>query len=285
MTKMAAIQMEVTSNKEQNLEKAKKWLEKAAAAGANLACLPEYFLADCPEAGQSREAIQAIAETIPGPATSYLSEIAKKTGMIICAGSFIAKDADGTFRNTSALIDASGKIIGTYSKTHPENANPKYEVGAGIKAGDDYPVFDTEVGKVGIIIDMDATTAEAARILYVRGAEIVLWPLNWSTRWLQPVEILPAAHAMMNKQFVLASNRVGTRKSAHGTFLYNGGSKICNPEGFVVARAGDFYEGFAINEIDIKVLRDWRNVIIPRDYPLRRRPETYGAITEPWSVA
>lgn len=282
MPKIAAIQMEITSDKEQNLEKALKLLEKAAAAGANLACLPEYFLADCPEAGMTREAVLEIAEPIPGPATSYLAEIAKKTRMTICTGSFVAKDAEGNLRNTSALINGKGNIIGTYSKAHPENANPKHELGVGIKPGDDYPVFDTEIGKVGIMIDMDASTAEVARILYLRGAEVILWPLNWSVRWMQSYESLPAAHANINKSYVLAANRVGTRKSVHGTYTYNGGSKICNPEGWTIARANDFYEGLAVAELDMKILRDWRNIVIPRDYPLRRRPETYRALTEPW---
>ncbi len=284
MAKIAAIQMEITSNKEVNLEKAKTLLEKAALDGAKIAVLPEYFLADCPEAGMSKEFIESIAESIPGPATDYLAQVAKATGIYICAGSFVAKGEDGKLRNTSAFISPKGEILGTFSKVHPENAAPKYEVSLDILPGDEFPVFDTEFGKVGILIDMDATVPEAARILYVKGAEIILLPLNWSTRWLQVIEILPQAHASMNKLYFAAANRVGTRTCPHGTFVYNGGSKICNPEGFVCGRGDDFFEGYAIAEVHMDLVKMWRGTIIPRDYPFRRRPEVYGAITEPWTV-
>jgi beta-ureidopropionase len=284
MIKIAAIQMEIGSNKERNLEKAKFWLECAADAGCRLACLPEYCLADCPEAGMSKAKIEAQAETIPGPTSKILGKIAKKKGMYICTGSYLEKRPDGLLQNSSALIGPDGKVIGTFQKMHPENANPKYEVSAGIRPGDDYPVFDTEIGKIGIILDMDATTAEAARIEYVKGAEIILWPLNWSARWFNQIETLPGGHAIMNKVWFVTSNRVGLRKSRHGDFLYNGGSKINNPEGFIVSRANDFHEGLAVADCDMDMLREWRKTIIPRDYPLRRRPETYGALVEPWKV-
>lgn len=276
--------MEIGANKEENLEKAKIWLLKAAEAGCHLACLPEYFLADCPEQGMTPEKIEAQSEPIPGPASELLGDIAKETGMYICSGSYLEKRPDGILQNSSALIGPDGKVIGTFQKMHPEDAFPKYEVSAGVRPGDDYHVFDTAIGKIGIILDMDASTAEAARVLYVRGAEIILWPLNWSTRWISAIEMLPGAHAMMNKVWFVTANRVGLRKSRHGTFLYNGGSKISNPEGFTVARANDFYEGLAVAECDMDLLRNWRTIIIPRDYPLRRRPETYGALVEPWRV-
>jgi len=284
MVKIAAVQMEIGPNKEENLNKAKMLLHKAGDAGCQLACLPEYFLADCPEQGMTKEEIEAQSETIPGPASDYLGDIAKATGMYICSGSYLEKRDDGVLQNSSALISPDGKVIGTFQKMHPENAFPKYEISAGIKPGDNYPVLDTAIGKIGMILDMDATTAEAARILYVRGAEIILWPLNWSARWISPIEFLPPAHAIMNKVWFVTANRVGLRKSRHGSFLYNGGSKICNPEGFVVARANDYYEGLAVSECDMELLREWRTTVIPRDYPLRRRPETYGALVEPWRV-
>lgn len=282
--RVAAIQMEITKDKTVNLEKAKKLLVEAGRKGCQLACLPEYFLCDCPEQAQSRSEVEKLAETIPGPATDTLTQVARQTGMYICSGSFVTKSSSGELSNTSCLISPSGDIVGQYSKSHPENAPPKYEVGHGLVPGSDYPVFDTTLGKIGIMIDMDATTAEVPRILYIRGAEIVLWPLNWSTRWFRAIEALPPAHSMMNKVFIVAANRVGLRQSPHGTFLYNGGSSITNPEGFTVARANDFYEGLAVCDLDMELVRLWRTTIIPRDYPLRRRPETYGAIVEPWKV-
>jgi len=281
MTKVVAIQMEVTSDKQVNLEKAKTLLKKAANAGAQIAVLPEYFLVDCPEAGMTKEFIEKIAEPIPGPATDYMATVAKETGMYICAGSFVAKGEDGKLRNTSTFISPKGDIVGTFSKVHPEDAAPKYEVSLGIEPGDEFPVFETEFGKVGILIDMDATVPEASRILYIKEAEIILLPMNWSARWLKVIEILPEAHASMNKLYFVVANRVGIRSCPHGTFVYNGGSKICNPEGFVCGRGDDFFEGYAIAEVHKELINAWRGTIIPRDYPYRRRPEVYGAIVQP----
>jgi predicted amidohydrolase len=281
--KVCAVQMPITSRKEENLAKAEGLLNAAVTKGANLACLPEYFLWDCPEQGQTPEEVRRTAEPIPGPTTDFLGGIAKKGNLYICTGSYLEIGEDDGLRNTSALIGPDGRVIGKYSKTHPENAFPKYEKGVGVIPGDDYPVFDTEIGKIGIIIDMDATTAEAPRIEYIRGAEIILWPLNWSARWTSPIEVLPPAHCIMNKIYMVTANRVGMRASRHGHFLYNGGSKVTNPEGFTVARADDFYESLAVTDLQMSILREWRRTVIPRDYPYRRRPETYGAITEPWS--
>ncbi len=280
----AAIQMPVTSNRDENLAKAESLLNRAADKGVQLACLPEYFLWDCPEKDMTADEIARTAEAIPGPTTEALGSLAQKRNMYICTGSFLERTAEGRLLNSSALIGADGKVVGTYQKTHPENALPKYETGVGVKPGDDYPVFDTELGKIGIIIDMDATTAEAPRVEYVRGAEIILWPVNWSTRWFIPVDSLPPAHCIMNKVYMVTANRVGLRQSRHGTFLYNGGSKINNPEGSTIARGNDFYEGVVMADLDMKILREWRTTIIPRDYPYRRRPETYTALTEPWHV-
>jgi N-carbamoylputrescine amidase len=281
MTVVAAIQMPVTGEKEVNLDKACALLGEAAAKGARLACLPEYFLADCPEQHMTAEQIGAVAETLDGPSLARLRETGKETGMYVCAGSFIEKGADGLLRNTSALIGPDGAVVGTYSKTHPENAPPKYEVGCGIVPGDEYPVFDTEIGRIGIIVDMDADTAEAPRLLYAHGAELVLWPVNWSARWQLTVDAYSTAHCMINAYFMVVANRVGTRLSQYGTFHYNGGSRVVDPEGCAIARITDYFEGVVAADVDFGLLRLWRDEIIPRDYPYKRRPETYGDLIRP----
>lgn len=78
--------------------------------------------------------------------------------------------------------------------------------------------------------------------------------------------------------FVAGANRVGTRVSRHGTFHYNGGSQVVDPEGFALARATDYCEGVAMADLDFELLRTWRDTIMPRDYPFKRRPGTYGVI-------
>jgi predicted amidohydrolase len=278
MIKIAGIQMPITSDKETNLKKAEKLLLQAADEGAKLAALPEYFLMDCPESHMTPAEIFAQSEPIPGPSSQFLADIAKKTGMYICSGSYLEQLGDGRLTNSSALINPAGEIMGTYQKVHPENAPPKMEYDLGIVPGERYPVFDTAIGKVGIMLDMDAVIPEAFSILAVKGAEIIIWCVNWSARWFNQIDILPAAHAMLNKIYTLTANRCGTRVTKSGTFHYNGGSKVCTPEGFTIARAIDYAEGIVVGEFNPEIMREWREKIIPRDYPLRRRPETYGEI-------
>jgi predicted amidohydrolase len=280
MPVVAAIQMEIGRDKAANLDKACALLAKAAARGAQLACLPEYFLADCPEKGMGPEETARIAETMDGPAITLLRTVARAESLYVCAGSFIEADGADRLRNTSALIGPDGAIVGTYSKAHPENAAPKYEVGCGIVPGDSYPVFETGIGRIGIAVDMDMDVPEVPRILRLQGAEIVLWPINWSVRWYRTLEAYAAAHCMMNAFFVVAANRVGTRTCAHGTFIYHGGSRVVDPEGCAIAQATDYYEGMALADLDIGLLRLWRETIVPRDYPYARRPETYGMLTD-----
>jgi len=274
--KAAAVQLVITQDPEANLSRAAELTREAAAAGAQLICLPEYFVTDCPEQGMTPDRIAAMAETIPGPTTERLGAVARRFKVYVAAGTIIERREGGRLYNTCALLGPDGQVVGVYSKTHPEDAPPKHEKGCGLTPGDEFPVFDTAIGKVGVMIDMDITAPEAARILAVGGAEIVCWPLNWSARWFHVIETLPAAHAIMDKLYIVVANRVGPRTTPFGSFLYNGGSRVVSPEGFTIARAHDFREGTAAADLDLELLHQWRAEIIPRDYPYRRRPEIYG---------
>lgn len=111
MTSIAAIQMEIVGEKQTNLATAERLIMAAAERGASLACLPEYFLADCPEEGTSRSDIEKSAETIEGPSISFLREVARTQNILVCAGTFIEKEEPGVYRNTSVLIGRDGEII------------------------------------------------------------------------------------------------------------------------------------------------------------------------------
>jgi len=280
MTTVAAIQMQIGREKDVNLETAGRLVGLAADRGARLACLPEYFLADCPEKGTAPEEIARVAEPVDGPSVTALRKVARQRSIHLCAGSFIEDAGAGVFRNTSVLIGPNGELIGQYSKTHPENADPKYEVGCGIVPGDVYPVFETEVGRIGIAIDMDIDTPEVPRILALNGADIILTPMNWSVRWYRTIDAYAAAHCMMNQLFMVVANRAGTRSSRYGVFNYHGGSRVVDPEGVTLAQGTDYFEGAAVAVLDHEVQRIWREVIVPRDYPYNRNPATYGALVE-----
>jgi N-carbamoylputrescine amidase len=275
--KVAAVQIETTPDREKNVERVLSFIDQAGAMGVRLICFHEYSITECPEDTDGKEAIVKKAESIPGPFTQKVSERAKKNRIFVVPGSLFEIDG-GKLYNTSPLIGPDGRVIGKFRKVHPENAWAKYEIGSGIVPGDGYPVFDTEIGKIGMMIDMDGTVPMVPEIYSLQAAEIICWPVNWSARWYRTVRILSQAHGLMSKCHILCANRVGLRRHPKGDLVYSGGAEVADPEGNIVAAAADFYEGFAASEIDLDFTRKWRKEVIPRDYPARRRPETYQLI-------
>jgi predicted amidohydrolase len=197
------------------------------------------------------------------------------------AGSILEID-QGKLYNTSAFLDPKGKIIGKYRKTHPENAGAKHEVGHGIIPGNEYPVFDTDMGKIGIMIDVDGSVPSVVEVLTMKEVEVICWPVNWSVRWANSIEYLPSAYGMIAKCHIICANRVGQRSkgSQLSHLSYSGGSRIADPEGNIVAKARNFFEGMAVATIDTDFTNMWRGEIIPREYPLRRRADTYQFIAQ-----
>jgi len=279
--KVAAIQIETGSCKEENVKKALHQLDLAAQERVKLACLHEYFNAECPESGRSVEEIKGMAETISGSTIDSLAKKAKEHQIYIVAGSILEIDQDKLY-NTSVFINPTGQIVGTYRKTHPENATAKNEVSKGITPGEEYPVFDTDIGKIGIMIDVDGSIPGVVEVLTMKEVEVICWPMNWSARWVNSVEYLPSTWGMVGRCHIILANRVGRRSegSQFSHLSYHGSSRITDPEGNVIAKARNFFEGMAVATIDTDFTKLWRNEIIPSDYPLRRRPETYEFIAQ-----
>lgn len=280
--KVGAIQTEVTENKGKNLGNALKFLDKAATLGVKIVCFPEYFITECPMKDETTEDFRKrAAEPIPGPTVNAIAEKAKEHRMYIVAGS-ILEEAEGTLYNTNTLISPDGEIIGKYRKTHPENHPAKHEVGRGVTPGDEYPVFETPLCRVGIISDVDACAPEPARILGNKKAEIIFWTINWSVRWTYLIPAMAMTYAYNNACYVVAANRVGARARQLGTYalIYSGGSVIANPEGLIIGTTGMFYQGIATAEIDLEYLRLIRDKYNPKTYPNWRRPKTYREIVE-----
>ncbi len=277
--KVAAVQMETTPDRNRNVEKVLSFIDQAGKMGVKLVCFQEYLVTECPESQEKREEILGKAEPIPGPFTQVVGERAKGNHLYVVAGSLFEADQDKLY-NTSPLIGPDGVVIGKFRKMHPENASAKCEIGCGLTAGDGYPLFETEVGKIGIMIDMDGTVPSVPEIYGLEEAEILCWPVNWSARWYRTVRILAQAHGITSKCHILCANRVGLRKKSGGDLVYSGGAQIIDPEGNILAAVSDFYEGLAVAEIDTDFTRNWRREVIPRDYPVRRRPETYRRIVQ-----
>ena len=134
-----------------------------------------------------------VAETIPGPTTARLGELARKRSSYVAAGIY---EREGTaIYNTAVLIDRAGNVEGRYRKVYL----PREEVEAGLTPGNDYPVFRTDFGTVGLMICYDVFFADPARALATKGAEVILMPI-WGGD-----ETLAKARAIENKVFLVAS--------------------------------------------------------------------------------
>jgi predicted amidohydrolase len=152
-------------NNPDNLGAYLRQLDKISADKPDIVCLGEEILNE----GNSKTYLET-AEPIPGPSTVRLGERARRYGMYIVAG-LIERDGPAAY-NTSVLIDRQGNVAGKYRKVYL----PREEIEGGLMPGDSCPVFDTDFGKVGIMVCWDAEYIEPARALAAQGAEIILVP-------------------------------------------------------------------------------------------------------------
>jgi predicted amidohydrolase len=246
------------STTEKNLEFYSDVIAKAGKAGADILCLGEGITV----VSTGRSYVD-VSETIPGPATKILGEAAKKAGIYVVAGIY---EREGSLvYNTAILIDRQGNVAGKYRKTHL----PQTEVEGGLTPGSEYPVFQTDFGKIGIEICYDNFFPEVVRNLVKNGAEIIFCPIwgdirGFSTEW----DIVARARAIDNAVHFVAS------------MYEKEGSIIIDPDGKILSRStgsGDFI----ISKTDLgkrtferwlsnKSFGEWKNL-----FPNEMRPETY----------
>jgi len=177
-----------TKTSEQNLQQFAKFIDEAGAQHADIICLPEGVTV-C----GTKLTYAAAAEPIPGSSTSFLGQCAARNKAYVVAGIY-ERDGRGVF-NTSVLIGRDGKLIGKYRKV----CLPREEIDGGITPGTEYPVFDTDFGRVGMMICWDVHFPEVARELSARGAEMILMPI-WGGN-----ETLAKARAIENQVYLVAS--------------------------------------------------------------------------------
>lgn len=289
--RVASIQMTIVpENKEANIQKAMELYDRAIEEGAKVVCFPEYFLTFPPHGEMTNEYVRSLAESIPGPSINRLREKAKATGTHCVAGSIIEKAPDGKLFNTSTLIGSKGEIIGKFSKVHPENAPAKHEPGRGIYPGKELPVFETELGKFAIMIDMDLSCPEMARIYGLKGADIIFAPVCWSAKFIPAIEVYSRASSMYSLAYVVFANPIGWRKqiplhawafagAEHVDLPYGG----CTGVAFgvnIISRVNNFAEGVAAVTVDtdkVKTARENDASI----YPFWRRPDLYSTLVDP----
>jgi N-carbamoylputrescine amidase len=255
-------------------------IRAAAADGAKIIVLQELFLT--PYFCRSEDpAWFDAAEPIPGPATDALGKVAQDLGVVIVASLF-ERRAAGLYHNTAAVIDADGRYLGKYRKTHiPED--PGFHEKFYFTPGDlPYRSWDTRHGRIGVLICWDQWYPEAARLTALSGADILVYPtaIGWLPSEKAELgaaqhgawETVQRGHAVANGCYVAAVNRVGIE----GETEFWGQSFAADPYGRIVARASVEREENLLVECDLGLVESFRRI-----WPFfrDRRIETYGGIT------
>jgi predicted amidohydrolase len=269
--RVAVAQMEPKlAEKERNLDACFACLEEAAAAGAELLVLPEMAIPGY--MFDSAEEALPYAEEIPGPSTEAFERECRRLGMHAVCG-LLERDGD-TLYNAAILVGPDG-LIGSYRKTHL----PFLGVDRFVVPGDELNVYDTPLGRIGVIICYDLRFPEVTRTLALKGADIVCLPTNFPMAAKVQTELITVARAAENRIYLLAANRVGKERT--GEFC--GWSQIVDPYGTRLAEAGETEEALLVAEVDVQKARD-KDYVVPGEYELylfgHRRPELYGALVE-----
>ena len=254
--KVAATQMSCSWEIEENISKAKILIDKAAKKGANIILLQELFQTPyfCI---QYDEEIFKLAQTFENnKILDQMSKIAKDLNVVLPI-SFFEKDNNAYF-NSIAVINADGNILGKYRKSHiPDGPGylEKYYFNPGNTG---FKVWETKFGKIGIGICWDQWFPEAARIMALKGAEILFYPTaigdelmskyDSSSAWQRVMQ----GHAAANIVPVVASNRIGSETVKDQTNGFYGKSFICDRTGNIISEASKDKEEIIIAEIDIE---------------------------------
>lgn len=271
----ALLQATWTGDKHSMIDKHVQYVERAATGGAQVMCLQELFYG--PYFCQVQDpTFYGLTEKIPdGPTTKLFQEVARRHKIVLIVPMY-EEDQTGVYYNTAAVIDGDGRYLGKYRKTHLPHLPGFWEKFYFRPGNLGYPVFDTAVGRIGVYICYDRHFPEGARVLGLKGAELVFIP-SATARGLSMHlwKIEQTSHAIANGYFVGTINRVGQEIDL-GPNEYYGSSYFCDPRGqFVGEPAGDKDEQLIIRDLNMDVVREVRNTW---QFYRDRRPELYGDI-------
>jgi N-carbamoylputrescine amidase len=275
-------------------------VREAAARGAQIICLKELFNSPYFCKSQKCERFD-IAEPIPGPTTEVMQKLAKELEVVLIVPIF-ERQARGVYRNSAAIIDADGSLLGVYRKMHiPDDPmfNEKYYFVPGDTAHDDridrigevakqasgFRVWRTRYASIGVLICWDQWYPEAARITSLLGADVLFYPtaIGWHPSEKEEFGVaqqdawrtIQRSHAIANGVFVASPNRVGHEEEP-GTdgIEFFGHSFIADPFGRILAEAGAGTE-ILVAQCDPKLIEDTR-----RNWPFLRdrRIDAYAPI-------
>ncbi len=285
---LALLQHDCQAEAAVNLQTIEDGIRKAAAEGAELVLLQElhntvYFCQ------QQRADFFRYAEPIPGPSSRTLGRLARELGIVIVASLF-ERRAAGVYHNTAIVLEKDGQIAGRYRKMHiPED--PGFEEKYYFTPGDlGFRPIQTSVGRLGILVCWDQWFPEAARLMAMAGAELLLYPtaIGWDPRdpadeqrrqldaWLT----IQRSHAIANGLPLASCNRSGHETGPDGTAIeFWGHSFVCGPQGEYLVR--DTTADACLLHVAIDRQRSERvRQIWP--YFRDRRIDAYGGLSQRW---
>jgi len=286
--KIGIVQQTCSTDKQANIEKSIRGIAECAEQGAQLVILQElhcgiYFC----QTEDTR--MFDLAEPIPGADTAVFSEAAKKYGVVLVSSLF-EKRAPGLYHNTAVVFEKDGTIAGIYRKMHIPD-DPAYYEKFYFTPGDlGFQPIQTSVGKLGVLVCWDQWYPEAARLMALAGAEVLIYPtaIGWEHSDLPEEKerqhgawfTIQRGHAVANGLPVIAVNRVGQEADWSGVtngIQFWGQSFAAGPQGEVLYLASSDQEENKVIEIDKQRTEDVRRI-----WPFfrDRRIEFYGGLTK-----
>jgi predicted amidohydrolase len=283
MTVIATCAFPPTYDVAKSVELHLSYIEEAAAAGADLVVFPETSIQGYPanfsvmEAEADIKKMYDVAELVPGgPSVDAIADKAREKGIHVIYGLTEASDRPGVVYNTMVLTGPDG-YIGKFRKVHVGLSEQMVW-----RTGDDWPVFETPFGRIGMLICYDKAFPESCRELTLRGADILVmstaWPLmpghgtGTDNLWVQQYDAFERVRAMENGRWFVSSNFIGEL----GGIEFFGMSQIINPVGEVVATTGTETVGLVTAEIDVfGGMADARAAMQGAFLVRDRRPDTY----------
>ncbi len=284
--KVGIVQQKISENVQVNMDLLKKNIEQCADKGAQLVVLQElhntlYFC-------QTENPINFdLAERIPGPSTDFYSQIAKELKIVLVTSLF-EKRAEGLYHNTAVVFDVDGTIAGKYRKMHIPD-DPAYYEKFYFTPGDlGFTPIKTSLGMLGVLVCWDQWYPEAARLMALQGAEILIYPtaIGWESsdvdaekkRQLDAWKTIQRSHAVANGIPVVSVNRVGREEDPScqtAGIQFWGNSFVAGPQGEILVEASNMEEENIVVEVDMS-----RSEQVRRWWPFLRdrRIDFYGGL-------
>ena len=288
--KIGIIQQSNTEDRAANVARLEQNIRACAAKGAELVILQElhnglYFCqTENPDVFEQ-------AETIPGPSTISFGKLAKELEVVLVLSLFEKRTA-GLYHNTAVVIEKDGTIAGKYRKMHIPDDPAYYEKFYFTPGDTGFEAIQTSVGKLGVMVCWDQWYPEAARLMAMTGAEILIYPtaIGWEStdtddeklRQMMAWQIAQRAHAIANGMHVVACNRTGFEPDPSGVtngIQFWGNSFVAGPQGEIIAQASNDNEENLIVDIDLS-----RTETVRRMWPFfrDRRVDAFSDLTKRW---